>query len=494
MSRMLPCILSAFVGCTGVALAGGVTIVTHGFNADMVWVNAMADGIAKRAGTPGIDVTRVNLVVTQGSGNLVVTMMPIAVAPEATFSTGEFVVGLDWTSIDSFARPGSETPAPESAESVPTQNVAQAVFDYLQGWTYGGVSILAHPMHLVGHSRGAVLMASLALDLGQRGVFVDQLTTLDPYNVSLFGDAVPTVPGSVVFADNIWQNNAFPSGKSLPGAFNQHLGLLGTTSNNHSLMHTYYFGTIDNAATGDGDCTGCISPVWYTQDVDLHARAQSGFWYSRIAGGDRSGSQAIAGLLNSLGGTAVVGAGGRTAVTITQPAWSNAFEVQATKNTVTPGESNSTGFYYQASGVPVQVSAYAADDVNPAHGGLLLGTMSLGPAATPAPASLVWSVVPPARSQPYSIYLAITAGGRTRYAYDLNQVTVIQAPSCPGDLNHDGVVDDSDFVAFAAAYDILDCADPSMPANCPADLNGDSVVDDTDFVLFASAYDTLLCP
>ena len=67
-------------------------------------------------------------------------------------------------------------------------------------------------------------------------------------------------------------------------------------------------------------------------------------------------------------------------------------------------------------------------------------------------------------------------------------------PTCPGDLNDDGFVDDSDFVVFASAYNILDCADPSMPSGCPADLNSDGYVDDADFVVFAAAYNELLCP
>ncbi len=65
---------------------------------------------------------------------------------------------------------------------------------------------------------------------------------------------------------------------------------------------------------------------------------------------------------------------------------------------------------------------------------------------------------------------------------------------CPGDLSGDSQVDDTDFVLFATAYDILDCADPGMPPGCPADLNTDGIVDDTDFVEFASAYDQLICP
>lgn len=60
---------------------------------------------------------------------------------------------------------------------------------------------------------------------------------------------------------------------------------------------------------------------------------------------------------------------------------------------------------------------------------------------------------------------------------------------CPGDLNGDAFVDDSDFVIFAAAYDELICG-----SVCPADLNGDTFVDDADFVLFASAYNELICP
>ncbi|MBS0192400.1 MAG: hypothetical protein U0573_07225 [Phycisphaerales bacterium] len=67
-------------------------------------------------------------------------------------------------------------------------------------------------------------------------------------------------------------------------------------------------------------------------------------------------------------------------------------------------------------------------------------------------------------------------------------ITVFQ--SCPWDLNHDTMVDDSDFVTFVSAYN--DLIAPYRWAT--ADFNGDGLVDDTDFVLFASAYNDLLCP
>ncbi|MGH7244960.1 MAG: hypothetical protein ACREJD_16215 [Phycisphaerales bacterium] len=68
------------------------------------------------------------------------------------------------------------------------------------------------------------------------------------------------------------------------------------------------------------------------------------------------------------------------------------------------------------------------------------------------------------------------------------------AAPCSGDLNGDSQVDDSDFVLFVAAYNILDCADPAMPAGCPSDLTNDGVVDDSDFVQFVAAYNDLICP
>ncbi len=64
---------------------------------------------------------------------------------------------------------------------------------------------------------------------------------------------------------------------------------------------------------------------------------------------------------------------------------------------------------------------------------------------------------------------------------------------CVGDLNGDGLVDDTDFVLFANAYDVLVCPTDPSTSCCLADLNSDGLVDDSDFVLFANAYDQLIC-
>lgn len=85
---------------------------------------------------------------------------------------------------------------------------------------------------------------------------------------------------------------------------------------------------------------------------------------------------------------------------------------------------------------------------------------------------------------------AVTAADLAQF--DIEFPGLCAAP-CPGDFNADQMVDDTDFVVFAQAYNILDCADPTMPAGCAADLNSDGVVDDSDFVIFAAAYNALLC-
>ena len=84
-----------------------------------------------------------------------------------------------------------------------------------------------------------------------------------------------------------------------------------------------------------------------------------------------------------------------------------------------------------------------------------------------------------------------TSGGQKRA---LLRAAFSLPGACPCDLNADGVVDDADFTLFIPAYNILDCADPSMPLGCPADFNHDGVVEDSDFTIFVVAYNELLCP
>lgn len=139
-------------------------------------------------------------------------------------------------------------------------------------------------------------------------------------------------------------------------------------------------------------------------------------------------------------------------------------------------------------GTPVESLGVLGTTLVPVSGigeaGQAAGLVSLDSAQAPGSYQVVYTLatsdvnIPGAIARPS---LTITVLG-----------TIVAA--CPGDLNGDGFVDDGDFVLFASAYDLFDCAEPSMPAGCPADLNGDLVVEDQDFVQFASAYDVFLCP
>ena len=75
------------------------------------------------------------------------------------------------------------------------------------------------------------------------------------------------------------------------------------------------------------------------------------------------------------------------------------------------------------------------------------------------------------------------AGSNIIYIDDLS---VVQDPSCPADLNGDDMVDDADFSLFVVPYDNL--------VDFRADLNGDGLTDDADFSIFVVAYNDLLCP
>lgn len=102
----------------------------------------------------------------------------------------------------------------------------------------------------------------------------------------------------------------------------------------------------------------------------------------------------------------------------------------------------------------------------------------------------LWSTQPGLQmSMPYwTVFSQNASEEELRVAASWVRANVWQ-PSCPADLNNDGLVDDADFVAFVSSYNYLLCD----PPGCPTDFNGDWVTDDADFTIFAVGYDALLC-
>src|SRR5438067_1479779 len=79
----------------------------------------------------------------------------------------------------------------------------------------GVPNLTSLPIHLIGHSRGGSLVAEMAKDLALSGIWVDQLTMLDPHPVNsvgqggFWGDSDPVVSDNVVFADDVWRSDGF---------------------------------------------------------------------------------------------------------------------------------------------------------------------------------------------------------------------------------------------------------------------------------------------
>ncbi len=84
-------------------------------------------------------------------------------------------------------------------------------------------------------------------------------------------------------------------------------------------------------------------------------------------------------------------------------------------------------------------------------------------------------------------------GFRAEMRYNFMGASVRLVKRCGSDFDQSGAVDESDFEVFAAAYSLMDCADPLMQEQCPADLDRDRFVDDADFSMFAVAFDRAIC-
>lgn len=444
------CLLSPRLG-----RSAGVTLVTHGFEEDGYpdWVTAMAEQIANYPTFPGTNFTAYRLVITYDNGYFY-SVARTNGAPPLTTDTGEIFVELDWSQLsgdieDSYAS---------------TYGVASAVaYNLVQTNLVpelGGHALAEFPLHLIGHSRGGSLVAELSRQLGTNGLWIDHLTTLDPYPLNNDGNddlllaSVVDAPAhyvyeNVLFADNYWQDLGAgllaldPDGESVSGAYNRQLtdldggyGDNSTYSIDHSNVHLWYFGTLDldtPASDGPGGASvGAFERVhWWNlyEDQGLFA----GFYYSRIGGGDWSSTNRPLGS----GYPAVVdgynqywnlGAGqtnnNRTLLPANSGAWPNLIRFdRADTNAVAAGQSFAVNYTCQwVSNSTAAISIYLDTDLNPLNSNETLLTTVDAPGVT-AP-NLIYTnsalVTLPAANLSsgwHTLFAQITGGGRSRYLY-----------------------------------------------------------------------------
>ena len=244
------------VGSTG----HGVTVIVHGyqlFGTIPAWPNEIAEGIRDRITAGRIWGWSVGL------AEFVVTS-PFT-------GDAENILVFNWAgdSNDNFT---GHTEA--AAEALFTALVAGASGNSPQ-WDISQI-------HLIGHSRGAVVVSETAQRLLAAGYDVEHLTFLDPVWQGALGQATdfdvnanhPTLGpegrgvaawDSATYVDNFYStddNGEFIEidGSPIDGARNLNLSGRGTGVG-HSDVWRWYYGTIDTTATGiDG---GSVQSAWY---------------------------------------------------------------------------------------------------------------------------------------------------------------------------------------------------------------------------------------
>lgn len=420
----------------------GVTLITHGYTfgtsddeagviAEPEWVNGMQHQIGDRLTQSGRDVSYADLVV-KPSGNGLTTIVRSFGGPTAsTSNSGELVVTVDWTQANGMWR----------YPYYKTATVAGALVEALTSPAFLpefglGSALAALPIHLIGHSRGGSLVASLARQLGQHGIWVDHLTMLDPTPV--WDDEKPVLTRNVVYADEVWQSGNvavfFPTTGPVPGAITRKitsssLGYAGTEwEATHSDTHLWYAATIDNEGdVFDGEVTFASDSraSWFKESENLGRSV--GYALSRIAGGELERS----GLGKGFGHD---GYGDRSEADLSGEQWPNVGNIRPFDGwSVKAGASIDVGFDHESSEKPNDIWFFLDIDTNPFNGN------ELRPIANFAAPGLTdhsfeewftWNVeaYPPGS---YYIGAVASAGARSRVAYSAKPVSVSD-PGVPG--------------------------------------------------------------
>lgn len=386
-------------------LLSGITLLTHGQGGSAGGdVADTADLIADRAG----GATQYVMRVSDDGGDVKVTSFTRDSDSPASPASGEIIIKLDWSDVN----------------TRPTTEIAEAVADFMLAKQSDGHTLVEREIALAGGSRGASVVSNLAAELGERGVWVDQVTYLDPVpvDIPIFGDGPMRVTENIVFADNYWRednNIATIDGQPVDGAHNVNLGsTVGQVNDGdpHVGVAAYYIATIDPDIP-------LVSPAraeWFAGNNP--DRDEVGFAWSRIAGGSRPSD----GVAAAFGGTA-----DRDGVSESGSQWANVREVSLVdgETSVAAGKTIRVRFRFGDTDSASTVSIFLDKDRNPTNNNTVsrIARKTYGAIAN-AGARLSGSTVE-ASPGTYFIYAQIAdSAGHVRYAY-LPQSLTLTTPT-----------------------------------------------------------------